>query len=50
MQTIIVIAIVAAAVVFIARRAWLSFSRSRATSDGCANCDVPTHAADDWAK
>ena len=49
MQTVIVIAIVVAAALFIVRKAYVSFARSRQQS-GCASCDMPTHSTDDWAR
>jgi len=50
MDTLIVIVIVAAALAFIARRAWNSFAASRKPKAGCASCDMANTDSEDWAK
>jgi hypothetical protein len=51
LQTIIVIAIVAFAALFVARRMWHTLAASKKKSAaGCANCDAATPSGDDWAR
>jgi hypothetical protein len=50
MEMLIVAAIVTTAVVFIALRAWKSFSKSKRPAAGCANCEMSPADSDDWAK
>ena len=50
-QTIVVIAIVVFAALFVGRRMWQTLSSSKKKDGaGCANCDVATTSADDWAR
>ena len=50
-QTIVVIAIVAFAALFVVRRVWRTLASSKKKSGaGCANCDVSTSSTDDWAR
>lgn len=51
MQTAIVMLIVALAVLFVARRVWTSFRKSKpGASGGCANCDAAAPDPKDWAR
>jgi hypothetical protein len=50
-QTIIVVAIVTLAVLFVAHRVWNTLAASKKKSAaGCASCDAAAPSTDDWAR